>query len=321
MRHVIGPDTPHRYHPDSKIEIDRSLDAINAAGRDRFPHKLKFVTYTLRYNRMKWVRIDALARHWEQGRIDAELAGPSRLDMRVSGVTAFSLLFPAGASKLDVSRPAEVAINGQILKVPQPMSDRSWNVSFVLDGNSWKAGALASGTRKRHGLQGPIDDAFMSSFLIVKPSALPKEEKTAAWVKSEMDRAITEWRRHFRGEARVKADNEVTDQDIAASNLVLWGDAAGNALWARMAGQLPALKGADAPGRVPVMIYPNPLNSNRYVVLNSGFTFREYDYLNNARQIPKLPDWAVIDISVPPDGRWPGRVSDAGFFDESWRLQ
>jgi hypothetical protein len=54
-------------------------------------------------------------------------------------------------------------------------------------------------------------------------------------------------------------------------------------------------------------------------VLNSGFTFREFDYLNNARQISKLPDWAVIDTATPADGRYPGKVAAAGFFDETWR--
>jgi hypothetical protein len=56
------------------------------------------------------------------------------------------------------------------------------------------------------------------------------------------------------------------------------------------------------------------------VVLNSGFTFREYDYLNNARQVPKLPDYAVIDVRTPPSARSPGAVAAAGFFDEQWRL-
>lgn len=68
------------------------------------------------------------------------------------------------------------------------------------------------------------------------------------------------------------------------------------------------------------MIYPNPLNPKRYVVLNSGFTFRELDYLNNARQTPKLPDYAVIDVNVPADARHPGSVVDAGFFGERWEL-
>ena len=70
-----------------------------------------------------------------------------------------------------------------------------------------------------------------------------------------------------------------------------------------------------------IMICPNPLNPKRYVVLNSGFTFREYDYLNNARQVPKLPDWAVIDLNTPPDSRYPGKVVAADFFDEEWRLK
>jgi hypothetical protein len=71
---------------------------------------------------------------------------------------------------------------------------------------------------------------------------------------------------------------------------------------------------------VPVLIYPNPLNPKKYVVLNSGFTFREYDQLNNARQVPKLPDYAVIDITTPPNSRFPGKVVRAGFFGEKWEL-
>ncbi|MCA9088084.1 MAG: hypothetical protein KDA90_05540, partial [Planctomycetaceae bacterium] len=76
-----------------------------------------------------------------------------------------------------------------------------------------------------------------------------------------------------------------------------------------------------ADGHAPVLIYPNPLNPQKYVVLNSGFTYREYDYLNNARQTPKLPDWAVIDLSVPPNSRWPGKVVGANFFDERWQVK
>jgi hypothetical protein len=57
------------------------------------------------------------------------------------------------------------------------------------------------------------------------------------------------------------------------------------------------------------------------VVLNSGFTFREYTHLNNARQIPVLPDWAVVDLATPPGTVWPGKIVKADFFDESWKLR
>ena len=75
-----------------------------------------------------------------------------------------------------------------------------------------------------------------------------------------------------------------------------------------------------AADHVPVLIYPNPLNPKRYVVLNSGFTYREYDYLNNARQVPKLPDFAVIDLKPPPTSRHPGGIVAAGFFDDRWQV-
>jgi hypothetical protein len=101
-------------------------------------------------------------------------------------------------------------------------------------------------------------------------------------------------------------------------------------LLARLADKLPLAwdhqeikvgrKKYDAAGHAPILIYPNPLNPAKYVVLNSGFTFREYDYLNNARQVPKLPDYAIINLAVPPNSRYAGGIADAGFFGERWEL-
>jgi hypothetical protein len=75
------------------------------------------------------------------------------------------------------------------------------------------------------------------------------------------------------------------------------------------------------PNTVPVCVYPNPLNSARYVVLNSGLTFREAHSTTNSLQNPHLPDWAVIDITVPPDDKQPGKVAGAGFFGERWEVK
>ena len=100
--------------------------------------------------------------------------------------------------------------------------------------------------------------------------------------------------------------------------------------WAKIADRLPIRwdgqkvqvggKSYPAAVHVPALIYPNPLNPGRYVVLNSGFTFREYDYLNNARQVPKLPDYGVVDVDVPVSSRAPGGIVTAGFFGEQWEL-
>ena len=81
----------------------------------------------------------------------------------------------------------------------------------------------------------------------------------------------------------------------------------------------------DHPGRdqdttVVSMIYPNPLAPDRYVVFNSGPTFREGHDRTNSLQNPKLPDWAIIDLTQMPDSNSPGKILSAGFFDEHWQL-
>ena len=77
-----GRRRAHRYHPDSKVEIDRMLDAIAARGRDPYPRKVRFTTWTLAYNQMKWVTVDALGKHWERARLDAEIAGDHAVAVR-----------------------------------------------------------------------------------------------------------------------------------------------------------------------------------------------------------------------------------------------
>ena len=122
-----------------------------------------------------------------------------------------------------------------------------------------------------------------------------------------------------------------TDADIERHNLILWGDPGSNRILARVQKNLPiqwtkedVIVGKNryaAATHAPILVYPNPLNQKRYVVLNSGFTYREYDYLNNARQVPKLPDWAVVDTRTPPNSRYPGKIVAADFFGERWELK
>lgn len=329
---IIGPQTAHRYHPDSKVAIDNIINPIAGRGRDPYPGKVRFTTWTLAYNRMKWVTVDSLGRHWERARLDAEIAGGHTVRVTSSNVTAFSLDFGPGGCPLDNTRKPSVVIDGQEVTAAAPMSDRSWRVHFRKTGTRWAA-ALSNtvpGLHKRPGLQGPVDDAFLDSFLFVAPTGAPAAPGTAKWVASERERAITEWRRQFRGEAQVRNDSAVSEADIAASNLILWGDPGSNRVLAKIADKLPVKwAGGElvigkhkfgAATHAPILIYPNPLNPAKYVVLNSGFTFREYDYLNNARQVPKLPDYAVVDITTPPDSRWPGKIVHAGFFGEDWEL-
>jgi len=313
--------------------VSRRIDLLADHGRDPLPSHLKFVTWTLKYNRMRWLQVDGLERHWEQAQVDAVMnAEHSDVAITTANVNAVTLSFEPGECPFDPIQAPQVMIDTQQLAPPGPMSDRSWLAHFRKQDGKWAiVDKVDDGSlRKRHDLQGPIDDAFMDSFVMVRPTGKPLNDKTGAWVDHEMKHATDAWRAQFRGEARVKDDTAIDDNDIASSNLVLWGDPSSNAVLKRIADKLPIRWNGDAihagdktyPAGtdLPVMIYPNPLNPKRYVVLNSGFTFREYDYLNNARQSAKLPDWAIVDTTVPPSPLDPGKIADAGFFGERWEL-
>src|SRR5262245_54161613 len=278
--------------------------------------------------------VDGLDQHWERAFVDTEV-GLSDNSVRVTtrNVTALTLSFDPGTCPLDNARTPRVFIDGHKPSAPRILSDRSWQASFRKLGSRWEMVEEpedATKLRKRHGLQGPIDDAFTESFLMIRPTGIPMNSRVGAWVDAELSHATNQWRRHFRGDARVKDDRDVVPDDIAAHNLVLWGDPSSNLLLAKIASKLPirwdsheVRAGKDtfsSAHHVPVLIYPNPLNRSKYVVLNSGFTFREYDYLNNARQVPKLPDYAVVDTRTPVSPRAPGKIVGAGFFNEAWEL-
>ncbi|HUR38443.1 MAG TPA: prolyl oligopeptidase family serine peptidase [Planctomycetota bacterium] len=328
LTHLIGPKTGHSYEKATKEELIKRIDAIVAAPRNPVPKKIRFTTWTLIYNEMLWLTVDGLGQHWERARVDAELVGADGLKATTVNVTG--LTFSMGAGLCPLEGKPKVTLDDQVLEAPAVGSDKSWTAKFHKEGGKWVAGALADGLRKKPGLCGPIDHAFMDSFLMVKPSGKPLNETVGEWAAKEMDHAIVHWRQQYRGDARVTGDDAVSEADIASSNLVLWGDPSSNKVLARIADKLPIqwtakeiTVGAQtypADTHVGILIYPNPLNPKKYVVLNSGFTFREYDYLNNARQVPKLPDWAVVDITTPANSRWPGNVVAANFFSDAWEL-
>jgi len=329
--HLIGPKTGHAYHKDTKQELNDRIDQIAARGRNAIPKRVRFTTYTLRYNECLWVTVDALDQHWERARVDAELVADG-VQVKTQNVHALTLAMAPGACPLDSTRKPKVILDGQKVEAAPVVSDRSWTAHFRKS-DRWTtvSSTLEEGLHKTHGLQGPIDDAFMDSFLMVKPTGEPLNKEAGAWVDAEMKHAITHWRQQFRGEARVKKDDALTDSDIAAHNLILWGDPSSNRILAKIADKVPIRwdsenvrvgdKSYASAHHVPLLIYPNPLNPKKYVVLNSGFTYREYDYLNNARQVSKLPDWAVVDIKVPVSSRLPGGIVAAGFFSEKWELK
>ncbi len=325
--HIIGPQTGHKYHPDAKPKINDLVDAAAAKGRDKFPAKVRFTTYTLIYPTMKWVTVTGMEKEWERADVTAERAG-SGINVTTKNVSALRLALPTDGPVAVTS----AKIDGDVvIVVPRVQFIEAHKAN-----GKWASGpAPDAATRKHPGICGPVDHAFMSRFVFVRPTGKPLNDAMGAWIKAEMEHSISAWRSVFRGDVPVVDDtvfltgNALAKDLLAHANLVLWGDVSSNKVLAKIAANLPlkwdastltlGTQKVDAATHAPILIYPNPLNPARYVVLNSGFTFREQAAQNNSDQTPKLPDWAIVDLRTPPGPKWPGQIVDAGFFDENWK--
>jgi len=370
MTHIIGPKTGHSYEANAKKTVAKLVDDATNKGINHQPKKVTLVTHSLKWNHAHWVRIDALEKHWEEARIEAEFDPATGFKLKTKNVAAMNLLIPVSGGVFDPRAPLtthKVELDGQSIdalfrdpvlpgtlfqdgKTSSPQEMRrefrrnNSSAHYVkVDGRWQKPKSIENlverlkGQRteiqgKRPGLQGPIDDAFMDSFVMVRPTGQPLNAAVGQWAKTELAEAAFHWRRYFRGEPRVKDDSAITDADLKNSNLVLWGDPSSNKLLARIADKLPIKwsgkeikvggKTYDATKHVPAFIFPNPLNPSRYVVINSGFTFPQFAATTNSQQTPKLPDWAILDLSVPLADRIHGKgVVAADFFGEKWEVK
>lgn len=324
LRHVIAPETEHRYTAESVAEIRRWLAEVWREGRGRPSAKIEWQTPTLRYGSFDWMKLTALDAHWTGARVTADWDRDAKtFSLDLDGVSALTL-DPATGWDLAGSR---IRIGGETLAVESPGFPVN-AVSLVRSEGRWTFGAPpVSG--KRPGLQGPIDDAFMEKFVVMGPDRSSRWERVDRWLDFELDHFRSRWRALMRGELPETRSGGLAEEDLRDANWILWGDPDTNSRIAELAPHLPVVwkedhfvfRGESYPraSHLPVLIFPNPLNPARYVVINSGLTFREGHDRTNSLQNPKLPDWAILGLDRDPDALAPGRIISAGFFDENWK--
>jgi dienelactone hydrolase len=340
MKLLVAPGLAHQFPAEWQKKMAEARSEYTAKGREEYPPHVRFTTYTLKYPECDWVYLNELEHHYQRAVVDAERTEDG-FKVKTSNVRVLRLLLWPGATR----QPVPVDIDGQSLHA-QPYLPSFGSSSLMiylerLDGR-WRnvlpekiITARVRKPRKAEGLQGPIDDAFTASFLCVRGSRAAWHEATDEYVRADLERFRKEWSKYFRGELPVKEDTEVEPQDIASRHLILFGDPASNSLIAQVLDGLPlkwtkdkitfAGKDYTANEHVPVLIYPSPLSTLHYVVLNSGHTFHAEDFQGtNALLYPRLGDYAILKLSggKQSDKKNPlaVEVKTAGLFDDFWRL-
>ncbi len=143
---------PSGTRPRPRHEINRRIDSIVRVGRDPVPVKVRFTTWTLRYNRSFWVQVDGLEQHWEQARVDADLFGRDGLgpEVMTKNVSALTLTMPPGQCPPELDTKPSMTIDGEKVDARGALSDRSWTAHFrKVDGN-WQP---VDSARRRHASQ------------------------------------------------------------------------------------------------------------------------------------------------------------------------
>ncbi|MGL5096519.1 MAG: prolyl oligopeptidase family serine peptidase, partial [Planctomycetia bacterium] len=203
---LIGPKTGHAYHPEVKKELVARLRKLAADGMDPALREIHLQTRTLRYNRVFWIEALGLAKHWSDARLDAVWPKDGPVDIKTVNVERFRL-YGLGGTK--IADGTTVIVDGKKLTIPAGDS-----VVLTKTDDGWATdGDAPAGLRKTPGLQGPMDDVFYDSFLVVEPTGRSSNEKLQRWAEYETARFRDRWTSLFRGRPRWKKDREVTPED------------------------------------------------------------------------------------------------------------
>ncbi|MFH0980929.1 MAG: alpha/beta hydrolase-fold protein [Planctomycetota bacterium] len=234
--------------------------------RVREPRRITYRTHSLRHNRAYWATIDSLIDPARPATIDVFIPQGSEVYVHADNV-----------GRLVLTPPSAVVAPGT---TPQYFVDNHPARAEPVE-NGWAlqlADASAAPLRKRHGLSGPIQDGLWDTFVIVTADA---EDPVVTEVWHQAAQRAFRWTEGltYQNFKFMPAD-QVTPEVIQSSHLICFGNPETHSLLGRVAAQLPlvftrvGLQVYGRPGAEQivglVMIYPNPLNPDRYLVTCSG---------------------------------------------------
>lgn len=356
--HLIGPGMPHKYHPETIKEVQKLIETAVARGRDNFPSEVHIQTKTPYYGRMHWMNLHGMEESWKDARLDAKVTDGSTIEIKTTNVSRIVFYPPPQARKGNGSLKVIVDGASLNLKISPPLAgfesmsnpgprtpENTPKITAALcrlikENGKWRDFGSAQafshdspegGKPSSH--PGTMDVSFMKRFLVVLPDGKSSSPEVDAWVASESAHFIQRWKGLMRGEPRVVKASEISDVIEAGKtqSLILWGTPESNKCIKQLAASLPVKWEAgkvsigshsfDAKTHVPLLTYPCLKSMGFEVVVNSGLTFREAHDKTNSLQNPKLPDWAILDITQAPSAESAGKVVAADFFDDHWQVR
>ena len=335
-------DIPHRYneifhlghHLTHLLWRDmRILSFVDELTRDDRPREVRLTTTSERSNRQFWAVLDDRKDHLRPGRLHARVDPDEIITVRTENVRRFTLLL----KEAPLHGGPLIRVDGKGLPLDPAIVPGS-EVTLISENKApggwrrWDGAPLDPGLRKQARLSGPLGDASWEAQVHVFGTLVAEETP-------RLERAATLGARGWTPDPEftqvrhpVISDRTLKNADIKDRVLVLYGNARNNAILRVIGHKLPIRIGTDSitlrdqrlthPSTGAKFICPNPLNPNRYLVVQAGLSA---DAVERGGVLPIfLGDFVVFDnrfthrIRKVVFGRQP--LIETGFFTESWRL-
>lgn len=287
------------------------------------PSRVRLKSSSLKYGKAYWLRIDSLERYARYAELEAEIREGAFHFKKAWNVRALSFLTRAPR--------ARAVFEGQEVLIERGRN--GWG-SVRRERGRWTTGAAPPGG-KTAALEGPVEDAFASPFLLVYGTG-GRDELLRRMAEEEARSFAREWKKRYGVCLRVARDGDVGDAEVERFNLILYGPPGCNSLSSRVSPRLPLkLEGEKVlfsdgallrgPNIGLKLCYPNPLNPRKYVVLFASPTWKGMFQIN--KRFGNWFDWIVYDNRAPYDycvfddlATIPETYLEFGFFGPDWEL-
>ena len=288
--------------------------------RDPNPRHMRIRSAELRNASAYWARVNQAASPLAFMVVDAEVV--DRNVIRLDTDNVLDIALSPSAELVDPAKPVTVVWNGS------PQELRLQNGQLRLTASAYNSDALHKSPR----LPGSAADFTVTPFAVVI-GTVSKDPDMVSMCRTKADAFINSWRDWQKQEPRVFHDTEIKDPDLAKYSLLLIGGPEANRVTAQLANRLPlqiAAKRITIHGKTfPLkdaavqMIYPNPLNPERYVLVAAGTSADGMFFADPNPQTLQHWDFMITD------GRIPARMQSAsslqtrvvsGTFDHNWRF-
>ncbi|UCG15146.1 MAG: dienelactone hydrolase family protein [Phycisphaerales bacterium] len=337
---------------------DRLYDWMAQHRRITAPRRVSYRTWTLRQHKAYWASVESLIDPARAGFVDVFAVDADQILIHAENVARLHLTPPASVIP-ETATPTFFVNNQQLTSGPNGSAEGADAGAEApphigvkrLPGGGWQLNLVADDAgplRKRPGLSGPILDVYYDPFVVVVPGANGGPD-ARAW-QQVAARALAWTNQLVFSNLRTIPCDQVTPEIIADANLICFGNPESHSVLRRVAADLPVCWAGDRllvegdPASVNavalVMIYPNPLNRDRYIVVCSGLPGAAEPLAWAVLHPPSLSrvpneDLVIVtgdgklllkatDDGAGPAGTWRSMADPApprgAVFDRSWNL-